>query len=124
MRTRAGVALQMGTAQRSTGMTFLRATLTCLMNPKAYVFMLAVVPQFLRPAAGPVWLQACALSAITAATQAGVYGGLALLSVRAGAWLGGNPDKAAVVARLIGGMLALSALVAGVQGWQQTAAAG
>jgi threonine/homoserine/homoserine lactone efflux protein len=122
LRTRAGTGMQLGTAQRSAAMTFLRAMLTSLMNPKAYVFMLAVVPQFIRPAAGPVWLQAIALAAITAAIQAGVYGSLALVSGRAGAWLSGRPDQAAVVARLIGALLALSALLAGLQGWQQVAA--
>jgi threonine/homoserine/homoserine lactone efflux protein len=122
LRTRAGTGMQLGTAQRSAAMTFWRAMLTSLMNPKAYVFMLAVVPQFIRPAAGPVWLQAIALAAITAAIQAGVYGSLALVSGRAGAWLSGRPDQAAVVARLIGALLALSALLAGLQGWQQVAA--
>jgi threonine/homoserine/homoserine lactone efflux protein len=124
LRTRAGTGMQLRTAPRPVAMTFLRAMLTSLMNPKAYVFMLAVVPQFIKPAAGPVWLQACALSAITAATQAGVYGGLALLSGRAGAWLDDHPGKSALVARGIGAMLAVSALVAGVQGWQQAAALG
>jgi threonine/homoserine/homoserine lactone efflux protein len=122
LRTRAGTGMQLGTAQRSAATTFLRAMLTSLMNPKAYVFMLAVVPQFIHPAAGPVWLQAVALSAITAAIQAGVYGTLALLSGRAGAWLAGRPDQAVVMARLIGALLALSALLAGLQGWQQVAA--
>jgi threonine/homoserine/homoserine lactone efflux protein len=122
LRTRAGTGMQLGTAQRSAATTFLRAMLTSLMNPKAYVFMLAVVPQFIHPAAGPVWLQAVALSAITAAIQAGVYGTLALVSGRAGAWLAGRPDQAVVMARLIGALLALSALLAGLQGWQQVAA--
>jgi threonine/homoserine/homoserine lactone efflux protein len=124
LRTRAGLGMALRTAPRPMAQTFLRAMLTSLMNPKAYVFVLAVVPQFIRPAAGPVWLQACALAAITAATQAGVYGGLALLSGRAGTWLGEHPEKSALMARGIGAMLALSAVVAGVQGWQQTALAG
>ncbi|MEH6438147.1 LysE family translocator, partial [Massilia sp. DD77] len=40
---------------------FLQGMLTCLLNPKAYVFMLAVFPQFLRPAQGALWGQAALL---------------------------------------------------------------
>lgn len=117
-RTRAGAPLELRTARRSARMTFAQAMLTSLMNPKAYVFMLAIFPQFIRPGQGPVLLQAGELAIITALTQAGVYGAVALLSERAGAWLNGNPDKAAVAARLVGGVLMLSAVAVGVQGWQ------
>lgn len=47
--------------------------LTCLLNPKAYLFMFAVFPQFLRPEAGGIWLQATILGTIIAATQFSVY---------------------------------------------------
>ncbi len=57
--------------------TFLRAMATCLLNPKAYLFMVAVFPQFLRPDQGPVLPQAIALGAIIAMAQATVYGGVA-----------------------------------------------
>jgi threonine/homoserine/homoserine lactone efflux protein len=117
-RTRAGAALQLRTARRSARMTFFQAMATSLMNPKAYVFMLAIFPQFIRPADGPVLMQALALAVITAATQAGVYGAVAFLSGQAGSWLNGNPDKGAVAARMVGGVLILSALLVGVQGWQ------
>ena len=55
-----------------------RALATCLLNPKAYVFMVAVFPQFIRPAAGSVAAQALAMGAIIAAMQALVYGVVAL----------------------------------------------
>jgi threonine/homoserine/homoserine lactone efflux protein len=80
--------------------------------------MLAIFPQFIRPADGPVLAQAIALAIITAVTQAGVYGSVALLSGHAGAWLNGNPEKGAVAARMVGGVLILSAILVGVQGWQ------
>lgn len=57
---------------------FARAMATCLLNPKAYVFMVAVFPQFIRPAAGNVAGQALAMGAIIAAMQALVYGAVAL----------------------------------------------
>jgi threonine/homoserine/homoserine lactone efflux protein len=40
---------------------FVRGMATCLLNPKAYVFMLAVFPQFMAPDKGPLWIQAGAL---------------------------------------------------------------
>ncbi|MGL4241107.1 MAG: LysE family translocator [Beijerinckiaceae bacterium] len=57
---------------------FAQAALTCLMNPKAYLFMIAIFPQFLRPAQGSLPLQALTLGLIIAATQAAVYGAVAL----------------------------------------------
>ena len=58
--------------------TLARATATCLLNPKAYVFMVAVFPQFVRPAEGHVAAQVAAMGVIIAATQALVYGAVAL----------------------------------------------
>lgn len=66
--------------------TFARAMATCLLNPKAYLFMVAVFPQFVRPQAGPVLPQILAMAVIIAATQAVVYGVVAVgaSGVRAG----------------------------------------
>jgi threonine/homoserine/homoserine lactone efflux protein len=58
--------------------TFGRALATCLLNPKAYLFMVAVFPQFLRPDRGALLPQVLALGAIIALTQALVYGAVAL----------------------------------------------
>ena len=44
-------------ASRTSSATFGRAALTCLLNPKAYVFMLAVFPQFLRVEYGSLLTQ-------------------------------------------------------------------
>jgi threonine/homoserine/homoserine lactone efflux protein len=65
-------------ASRSASQTFFRALATCLLNPKAYVFTVAVFPQFMHPERGSLLLQALAMSAIVAATQLAVYGGVAL----------------------------------------------
>ncbi len=35
------------------GATFRRGAITNLLNPKAYLFMLAIFPQFVRPELGP-----------------------------------------------------------------------
>lgn len=98
--------------------TFGRAMLTCLLNPKAYVFMLAVFPQFIRADAGPVARQALVLGAIIAATQVGVYGTVALLSARAGGWLRARPGAQVAVARSIGVLLLGTAAFTGIEGWR------
>ena len=56
---------------------FGRAVATCLLNPKAYVFMVAVFPQFVRPLQGSVAAQVLAMGGIIACTQALVYGAVA-----------------------------------------------
>lgn len=101
-------------AARSAWLVFLNGMLTCLLNPKAYVFMLAVFPQFLRPAQGPIWPQAVALGLITAGTQAGVYGGVALLARR----MGGSLGASAFATRAVGVLLVGCGIVTVVQGWQ------
>ena len=93
---------------------FAKGMLTCLLNPKAYVFMLAVFPQFLRPAQGPIWVQATALGLITAATQAGVYGTVALLARRAGGSLGAS----SLATRTVGMLLLGTGVFTVLQGWQ------
>jgi threonine/homoserine/homoserine lactone efflux protein len=59
------------------GRTFVQALMTCLLNPKAYLFMVAVFPQFLRADRGPLPLQALVLGGIIAATQLLIYGSIA-----------------------------------------------
>ncbi len=84
------------------GTTFRRAMVTSLLNPKAYLFMLAIFPQFLKPAAGPIWAQASVLGSITAGTQLAVYGVLALLASQASGWFARHPGASTAVARAIG----------------------
>jgi threonine/homoserine/homoserine lactone efflux protein len=108
-----GLAPGRQSANTPPGTAFRRAMVSSLLNPKAYIFMFAIFPQFLRPALGPVWIQAGLLGAITLLTQAGVYGALALASSAAGGWLAGNPGVARLAARLTGLLLlAVAALTA------------
>jgi threonine/homoserine/homoserine lactone efflux protein len=99
---------------RAASSVFLKGMATCLLNPKAYVFMLAVFPQFLKPAQGAIWVQATALGLITAATQAGVYGGVALLAHRTGSSIGAS----GLVTRAVGLLLVGTGIATVVQGWQ------
>lgn len=102
--------------------TFGRAALTCLLNPKAYVFMLAVFPQFLRPEYGSIAVQSAVLGAITAVTQWGVYGTVAITSARLRGWLQRKRAAQVTLGRAVGAMLLLAAAWTAVQGWQRASA--
>jgi threonine/homoserine/homoserine lactone efflux protein len=97
--------------------TFSRAVLTCLLNPKAYVFMIAVFPQFLRPGDGPIAAQALALGAIIAVTQLLVYGAVALGASGVRAGLRGSAARQRLLARAVALLLIGTALWALWQGW-------
>ena len=103
---------------RSGAATFGQGMATCLLNPKAYLFMLAVFPQFLKPGHGPLWLQAMILWAITAACQAGVYGGMALAGEHARRWLESRPAANRWVARGVGALLVAAAAFTAWEGWR------
>jgi threonine/homoserine/homoserine lactone efflux protein len=99
---------------RSGWVAFRQGTITCLLNPKAYLFVLAVFPQFMRPEYGPIWSQALALGVITVLMQGGIYGALALGAGRARDTLVGNPAATIWIGRSTG---ALFILVAALTAW-------
>jgi threonine/homoserine/homoserine lactone efflux protein len=103
---------------RTLAQTFGRATLTCLLNPKAYVFTLAVFPQFIRPEYGPLPQQAAALASITAVAQALVYGAVALGAAGLRGWLRANAGHQIAFARMVGALLLLTSLWTLWHGWQ------
>ncbi|MCY1083693.1 LysE family translocator [Archangium lansingense] len=104
--------------KHSPAATFRRGVLTCLLNPKAYLFMLAVFPQFVRPEYGPIWLQAIVLGTIIAVTQCVVYGAIALVADRARGWLESNPAANVAAARLVGGLMMFAAVLTVFEGWR------
>ncbi|WP_457281787.1 LysE family translocator [Polaromonas sp. P5_D5] len=99
--------------------TFRQAALTCLLNPKAYLFMLAIFPQFLRLEYGSLWVQAVALGLIIAITQSGVYGSLALAAAGTRRWLAQRPGASVAMARAVGAVLIAGACFTAWQGWRQ-----
>jgi threonine/homoserine/homoserine lactone efflux protein len=105
--------------EQSPWRTFRQAALTCLLNPKAYLFMLAIFPQFLRLEYGSLWVQAAALGLIIALTQTGVYGSLALAAASARQWLANQPGASMAMARTVGAVLILCAAFTAWQGWRQ-----
>jgi threonine/homoserine/homoserine lactone efflux protein len=92
-------------ASRSAWKAFRQGAVTCLINPKAYLFIFAVYPQFLKPDYGPMWIQAVIMGAMTIATQFAVYGGLAITAGRSRDLLVANPQATAFAGRAAGLLL-------------------
>lgn len=110
---------EVGTVPRLTMVqTFWRGALSCLMNPKAYVFMVAVFPQFVRPEYGPLGVQAVLMGLIIAATQLLVYGAFAWGAGSLQRWLRNNPGAQVGLGRTVGVLLMLAALWTGWNGWR------
>lgn len=118
LRSRSAAALQADAPRLAPRAAVLRGALTSLLNPKAYLFMLAVFPQFIDPQRGPVWLQALLLWLIIAATQALVYGPLALAAAGARQWLAQRPSAGLALNRAVGAVLLLTALWTAAAGWR------
>lgn len=98
-----------GATTRSPWVAFRQGTITCLLNPKAYLFVLAVYPQFMRPEYGPIWSQALVLGLMTVAMQFTIYGALALAAARGRDALTGNPTVTIWIGRSAGALFVLVA---------------
>ncbi|MBP8225298.1 MAG: LysE family transporter [Acidovorax sp.] len=96
------------------GAVYWRAVTTCLLNPKAYAFMLALFPAFLHSNGRSLVMQVLALGMITAATQIVVYGTVAALAVRARDLI---RARQSLIARTMGGLLIVSALLTATRAW-------
>ena len=77
---------------RPVGRIFLQGLITCLVNPKAWMFVLSVFPQFLKTEYGPLLPQAVVMGIMTVVVQ-----GVDLW--RAGACRGEGPRRAGVQSR-------------------------
>ena len=94
-------------ASSSVWRAFRRGMLTCLTNPKAYLFMLAIYPQFLKPGYGPIWVQGLIMGLMTAATQLAVYGALALTAGKSRELLVSSSGVTVFIGRAAGCLLVL-----------------
>ncbi len=99
---------------RSAWVAFRQGAVTCLLNPKAYLFVVAVFPQFIRPHYGPVWSQALVMGVMTVLTQLGVYGSVALAAARSRDFLVSSPGATSFAGRAAG---LLFIAVAGFTAW-------
>ena len=91
---------------------------TSLLNPKAYLFMLAIFPQFLKPEYGDIGTQAVVLWLIIATTQVAVYGAMALAGDRVRVWFAERPEANVWLARTVGVLLLATAAYTALQGWR------
>lgn len=65
---------------------FMRGMMSCLLNPKAYAFMLAVFPGFLRSSERGLAAQGLLLGSIIACNQIAVYGTVLLACLGSRRW--------------------------------------
>lgn len=101
-----------GTNRAPLGTIFGQGLVTCLLNPKAWLFILAVYPQFLKPAFGPLWPQALVMGLLTVLVQLAVYGGLALTAARGRKAIVSSPSLTIWTGRTAGALLICVALFA------------
>lgn len=92
-------------ATKPLGAVFVQGLVTCLVNPKAWMFVLSVVPQFLKPEYGPLVPQAVVMGIMTVAVQAAIYGGLAFAALKSREALVSNPSTTIWIGRAAGWLL-------------------
>jgi threonine/homoserine/homoserine lactone efflux protein len=115
-RSANGLGMEERPEEGSSFAFFRRAAMTNLLNPKAYVFMLAVFPQFIRPESGRIAGQALVLGAIIAVTQGVVYGAVACLADEARGWLRDHPGGRRAIGRGVGLLLISLSGIAMIEG--------
>jgi threonine/homoserine/homoserine lactone efflux protein len=79
---------------------FRRGLITNWLNPKAAVFYVAVLPEFIRPGAGSVMSQTLALSAVYVSVATVIHSGIVLLAGSLQSKIA-TPDKRRTVRRLL-----------------------
>jgi threonine/homoserine/homoserine lactone efflux protein len=80
-----------GAGETSAWRAMREGAINSLTNPKSLLFMFAFLPQFVDPAAGPVWQQLLILGALQKFSGIFSLGGVALASGAVGAWLNRRP---------------------------------
>ncbi len=118
LRSTGGVAPARAIPVASDATIFRRAMLTCLLNPKAYAFMLAVFPAFIRSTTYPMPIQASRLGAVIALSQLLVYGTVAILVASAKQWTGMTPNGQRGATRVVGAALIIGAVATLAFAWR------
>jgi threonine/homoserine/homoserine lactone efflux protein len=118
LRSAAAIRLKPDEKRRTPLATFRQGIVTSLLNPKAYLFMLAVFPQFFRPEYGSLAVQALVMWVIIAVTQIGVYGSMVAAAHGVHGWLASNPESGLIVGRTMGLVLILAAALTAFDGWR------
>jgi threonine/homoserine/homoserine lactone efflux protein len=100
-----------GVRTPSLWLAFRQGSVTCLLNPKAYLFVLAVYPQFLLPGYGPIWPQALVMGVMTVLMQFMIYGTLAVAAGPGREFLTSRPGITRLIGRAAGGLFIAVAIV-------------
>jgi threonine/homoserine/homoserine lactone efflux protein len=103
--------------EQSAWRTFARAVATCLLNPKAYIFMIAVFPQFLKPQYGSLVVQSLILWLLGAVAQLLIYGSVVLTAAQFRQWLLRSESNQKAVSRVVGLMMIATAVWTLATGW-------
>ncbi len=98
---------QSGTARRA----FTQGFITCVLNPKAYMFVIAVYPTFIQPRFGSICSQAIVLGVLTVVMQLLIYGSVAIAAARGRDLLVRNPIATTWIGRTVGLVFIAVALV-------------
>lgn len=117
LRSRAVFRTDPPSRARSCAAAWRRGVLSIMLNPKAYLFTLAILPQFLHPRDGRLLLQAVVLWLIIALTQCAVYGSVAVAAGGLRNWLAVRPAAGIVINRMVGSALMLAAALTAWHGW-------
>ncbi|MEO5808260.1 LysE family translocator [Devosia sp.] len=104
---------------RSLWRAFRQGTVTCLLNPKAYLFVFAVYPQFIRAEFGPIWSQALVLAALGVIMQLAIYGSLALAAGKSRDFLVSGPQVTIWIGRGVGAFFIVAAALTAWHGLTQ-----
>lgn len=97
---------------------YARGLLTNALNPKAYLYTLAILPEFVRPKYGPLLPQAATIVAINATMQVGIYGAVVVLADRGRAAMARRPAIGVGVARVTAALLLAAAAFTAWEGWR------
>ena len=113
-RSADNTAMADGSTVASSAAIYRQAVTTCLLNPKAYAFMFAIFPAFVRSDTRSLLAQTMALCAITVGTQIVVYGAVAALAFQSRRFIG---SRQKTLARTMGAMLMAAAVATATQAW-------
>ena len=90
---------------------FTQGFVTCVLNPKAYMFVIAVYPTFIQPRFGQIWSQAVVLGVLTVVMQLVIYGSVAVAAAKGRDLLIRNPVATTWIGRAVGVVFIAVALV-------------
>lgn len=105
LRSRSSISEIAPAMPRANWTIFRQGVITNLFNPKAALFTLSFVPQFVSPATGPVWSQMLILGVIIVVIMIAVELPIILASGRFSRWLAGKSGANRWLDRAIGAML-------------------